>query len=285
MTALDSSRPLEFKGSTKGSVFAVEFLTGKAYLVPTPLEKDYPLRVTESSRWIRATTVMIKHLPDGFTRDDLAALLVWLGFGGLFDMIYMPIDYWDRASYAYAFCNMKTHVNALQLKQTLQGRTWWQDTGKPCDVHFAKTQGYGANVEHYRNLPGNHESIRAQFGPMVYDCYAQPFPIQPSEYIVLPKAKKISGRHGDRSSHGCVIKADISAASEDVSKEDSESPIDGGMSDAETMALEDSVSDVDRMRPRWSKTVEESDEDSGSDLDAMPRSQSAPDLALLGENV
>jgi len=339
MMALDRSRPLEFKGSTKGSVFAVECSFGKAYLVPTPLDKDYPLRFTESSTWIRATTVVIKNLPDGFTRDALAALLVCLGYGGLFDMIYVPCDYSDLAPYAYAFCNMKTHENALQLKQALHGRTWGLDTGKVCEVRFATTQGFGANVDRYRNMPCNHESIRDQFGPMVYDRIAQPFLIQPSQYIVPPKAKKTSGRHGDRSSRGCSL-ANIVAVISDVSKEgwtidwsdswgsvlqaqmegrrpedytvfnesnqvidpylhppdkidfplrfvfkDSGGQIEGGLSEAETVAGEDSPSGMDGMILRGSEAVEESDEDSASDMDVMPRSQSAPALALVGENV
>lgn len=282
MLALDPSRPFEFKGSTTGSVFAVEWSFRKAYLVPTPLEKDYPLRCTESSEWITATTVVIKHLPDETTRDSLAALLVCEGFGGLFNMIYIPYDYSDWAPYAYAFCNMKTHENARELKQTLHGRTWWKDTEKVCEVRFATTQGYDANVKRYRNMPCNHASIRNQFGPMLYDRFAQPFPIQPSQYIVPPKAKNTSSRrHGDRSSHGCSLKANIVAVLRDVSEEDSRSQMEGGLSEAETMAVEDSASDADGMPRRASEAIEESDEDSASDMDTMPRSQSEPALALV----
>lgn len=282
MLDLDPSRPLECKGSTKGSVFAVECYFGKkTYLVPTPLEKDYPLRFTQSSEWIRATTVVLKQLPDGFTRDALAALLVFQGFGGHFDMIYMPYDYSDWAPYAYALCNMKTHENALQLQQALHGRTWWQDTEKVCEVRFATTQGYDANIERYRNMPCNHASIRNQFGPMVYDGIAQPFPIQPSQYIVLPKAKNTSRRHGDCSSCGCSLKANDLAVLRDVLEEDSGSQMKGGLSEAETMAVEDSASDADRMPLRASEAIEESDEDSASDMDTMPRSQSEPALALV----
>eukprot|EP00930_Biecheleria_cincta_P013759 TRINITY_DN12111_c0_g1_i2.p1 TRINITY_DN12111_c0_g1~~TRINITY_DN12111_c0_g1_i2.p1 ORF type:complete len:239 (+),score=34.11 TRINITY_DN12111_c0_g1_i2:74-790(+) len=139
----DIQRPLVVKGSN-GSVFAVEWLGDKAYFIPTPDEKDYPLRFTQSSEWTRATTVMIEHLPDGFNRDALAEFLVCQGFGGLFDILYVPCEFSDWAPFAYAFCNMTTHEDALRLKQTLHGRAWWLDTEKVCEVRFAKTQGgYG----------------------------------------------------------------------------------------------------------------------------------------------
>merc|ERR1719492_308602 len=51
------------------------------------------------------TTVMLRNLPDNYTRDMLIDLLETEGFGDAYDFLYLPIDFRTQAAYSYGVVN------------------------------------------------------------------------------------------------------------------------------------------------------------------------------------
>merc|ERR1712217_823433 len=66
---------------------------------------------SQSSR----TTVMMRNLPNDMNREMLLELLDTHGFRGLYDFIYVPIDFKRRAGLGYAFVNMSTPQAAERM--------------------------------------------------------------------------------------------------------------------------------------------------------------------------
>lgn len=46
------------------------------------------------------TTVLMKNLPNPFTRDDLIELLDTHGFAATYDLVYVPVSYVESSSRA-----------------------------------------------------------------------------------------------------------------------------------------------------------------------------------------
>merc|ERR1712083_122766 len=81
------------------------------------------------------TTVMLRNLPEGFTRDMLTAVLNSEGFLSLYDFIYMPMNFRTKASFGYAFVNMVSPLDAERCHEKLEGFTrWGVPTSKVCVV-------------------------------------------------------------------------------------------------------------------------------------------------------
>ncbi|CAE7621292.1 ML3, partial [Symbiodinium sp. CCMP2456] len=52
------------------------------------------------------TTVMLRNLPNNYTRDMLLELIDSMGFRGQYDFLYLPIDFQTHACLGYAFVNL-----------------------------------------------------------------------------------------------------------------------------------------------------------------------------------
>ena len=51
------------------------------------------------------TTVMLRNMPNNYSRTMLLELLDAEGFAGQYDFLYLPMDFQSRASLGYAFIN------------------------------------------------------------------------------------------------------------------------------------------------------------------------------------
>lgn len=116
------------------------------------------------------TTVMLRNLPNDYTRDMLLELLVSCGFHGHFDFIYLPFDFKKRAGLGYAFLNLVSHEVAVCTMNTLAGFcTWKVKSNKVLQVTWStQVQGLTANVERYRNSPVMHPEVPERFKPMLF---------------------------------------------------------------------------------------------------------------------
>mmetsp|Transcript_30957 Transcript_30957/g.88729 ORF Transcript_30957/g.88729 Transcript_30957/m.88729 type:complete len:230 (-) Transcript_30957:72-761(-) len=154
---------------------------------------------TEAASWTAPsavevlTTVMLKQLPRECTRDMLADLLEEMGFGGLFDFIYVPMNLATNTSFTYAFVNLTSPAAADRCWAAWDARVPWPhlgDTG--CAVTWADgQQGLAANIERYRNSPVMHPTVPDSCKPA---CYSQgrrqPFPA-PTRFLRAPRARKV----------------------------------------------------------------------------------------------
>merc|ERR1719464_344706 len=72
------------------------------------------------------TTVMLRNLPNDYSRDDLLDLLNEQGFKGKYDFVYLPVDFKKNAGLGYAFVNMEKHEYAVKVFDHFKGFDTWK---------------------------------------------------------------------------------------------------------------------------------------------------------------
>ncbi|PON67788.1 Nucleotide-binding alpha-beta plait domain containing protein [Trema orientale] len=113
------------------------------------------------------TTVMIRNIPNQFSRDDLLKILDMhcrsenKGSSGVcskYNFLYLPMDfnqYWFRgkvANLGYAFVNFTSAVGAWRFHNSFHNYNWRVPrNNKICEVTVAKIQGIGSLMENFRS--------------------------------------------------------------------------------------------------------------------------------------
>jgi len=136
----------------------------------------------------RRTTVMLKNIPNNYTRDMFLAMLDAEGFEGLYDFVYLPCDFNRDANLGYSFVNMTITHAVEALWKAFDGFSDWAiPTAKVCQVSWSGPhQGLAAHVERYRNSPVMHKTVRDDYKPVTFaNGVRQPFPA-PTKKIKAP---------------------------------------------------------------------------------------------------
>lgn len=138
------------------------------------------------------TTLMLRNIPNSYSRNMLLEVLDKEGFSGLYDLVYVPVDFGRLAGLGYAFVNFVSNDVAESARQTFHGFTRWSNTSqKVCEVSWSgPIQGLSAHIEHYRNSPVMHESVPEHYKPALFqDGLRRPFPC-PTKEIRAPRVKR-----------------------------------------------------------------------------------------------
>lgn len=116
------------------------------------------------------TTIMMRNIPNNYTRDMLLRTLDVHGFASFYDMVYLPLDFNSGAGLGYAFLNFVSSTEAQRFKVKFHGfRDWEVPSEKICSVqNKASVQGLRANVDRYRNNPMMHEAVPDAFKPVLF---------------------------------------------------------------------------------------------------------------------
>merc|ERR1719378_177491 len=106
------------------------------------------------------TTLMLKNVPNGYSRDMLIELFNNEGLKGSYDLIYVPWDFNRLAGLGYAFVNFTSTEKAQFAMDHLQGFSKWTVASqKVCEVAWSRPmQGLTAPIDHYRNSPVMHKA-------------------------------------------------------------------------------------------------------------------------------
>jgi len=130
------------------------------------------------------TTVMLRNLPDNYTRDMLIDLLETEGFGDAYDFLYLPIDFRTQAAYCYGVVNLLDSDVVQRFWSHFDGFTNWALPSKKssfvtwCEPH----QGLQAHIEKYRNSSVMHPSVPDKYKPVL---------MKHGQRIKFPKPTKI----------------------------------------------------------------------------------------------
>jgi len=138
------------------------------------------------------TTVMMRNIPNDYTREMLMKLIDDEGFAGCYRLIYLPIDYASRVSFGYAFVDLATPEDAVRFRSHFEGFTAWDVVSqKVCEVCWSSVlQGVSAHIERYRNSPVMHESVPDEFRPiLLVNGTRVPFP-SATKSIRAPRARR-----------------------------------------------------------------------------------------------
>jgi hypothetical protein len=116
------------------------------------------------------TTVMLRNIPNNYTRNMLCSLLDKEGFKGLYDFLYLPVDFRSKAGLGYAFVNLVDAVHVPKFWKCFHGYTKWVlPSSKVCHVSWSGPhQGQRAHVERYRNSPIMHSSVPDEYKPVIF---------------------------------------------------------------------------------------------------------------------
>lgn len=124
-------------------------------------------------------TVMLRNLPNNYTREMLMSLLDRLGLAGDYDFMYLPFDFKRDANLGYAFVNLVSSEAVESLWKALDGFSDWSlPSSKVCQVKWSgPLQGFDAHVQRYRNSPVMHKSVPEKYKPVILqNGWPVPFP-------------------------------------------------------------------------------------------------------------
>jgi len=133
---------------------------------------------SETSKAVPRTSVMLRNLPNSYTRQLLCNLLDVEGFAGKYDFVYLPIDFKTRLSLAYAFINFINAEEATHFWQHFHGfSNWAVPSHKVARVNWSDSQGLATHIERYRSSPVMHEAVPDDFKPALFQGGQRvPFP-------------------------------------------------------------------------------------------------------------
>jgi len=119
---------------------------------------------------IPRTTLMLRNIPNCYTRSLLLELLDERGFRGSYNLVYLPIDFNTSCGFGYAFVNFVSMEHAEVCMSQMQGFQGWNTpSDKVLDVTWSNAhQGFEAHVERYRNSPMMHETVPDELKPVIF---------------------------------------------------------------------------------------------------------------------
>jgi len=116
------------------------------------------------------TTLMLRNLPNNYTRAMVLDLLYSSGLGGLYDFVYVPMDFARGCGLGYAFVNLVDGELAYRVCAALEGFSGWSvRSSKICQVAWSeREQGLKALVRRYRNSSIMHVEVPDDFKPCLF---------------------------------------------------------------------------------------------------------------------
>lgn len=142
------------------------------------------------------TTVMMKHLPQFFTRTQFRRFLDSQGFAAKYDFVYVPTAFRSGQSFGYAVVNFIATGIAEEAIRKLQGcQSVDPEDAKGLEVCYShpNNQGLNANIDRYRNSPVMHDEVPDEQRPMLLKG-GEPlkFP-SPTKRIHAPRVRRSVG--------------------------------------------------------------------------------------------
>jgi hypothetical protein len=137
------------------------------------------------------TTVMLRNIPNNYTRDVLLHLIGNEGFSMSYDFMYLPMDFKKDANLGYAFLNLVNPEEALRFQSHFHGFNGWGSASeKVAEVSWAEPlQGLEAYIERYRNSPVMHPERPEDHKPLLFSQgQCVPFP-KPTRQLRAPRWK------------------------------------------------------------------------------------------------
>lgn len=136
--------------------------------------------VETSSAETRKTTVMMRNMPNNYTRSMVIELIDSEGFSGQYDFVYLPMDFQSHACLGYAFVNFVNHQITQRFWRAFDGFSAWRmPSRKVCSLSWSGPhQGLESHIARYRNSPVMFDSVPDEFKPIMM-CNGKRVPFPP----------------------------------------------------------------------------------------------------------
>ena len=113
-------------------------------------EPNVDIRKVLSLEDIR-NTIMIKNIPNKFTREKLLELID-KNFAGTYDLFILPKDGNKNRNFGYAFINFISSYSIPYFYFIFNGKKWAEtNSQKVCEITYSKIQGRNELISHYPN--------------------------------------------------------------------------------------------------------------------------------------
>jgi len=149
-------------------------------MVPIPMGHQMPTNCGSDYNGTKVGfTVMVRNVPNKYSRDLFVEELNETGYLGAFDFLYLPIDPETRANKGYAFVNFTNMEWANMFMNAYENRKMMHfGSEKRISVSPAVLQGFQANYAHYsQKYVNQHDpSMRPLFFFDVTSGASQPTP-------------------------------------------------------------------------------------------------------------
>ncbi|GMI67755.1 MEI2-like protein 5 [Hibiscus trionum] len=117
------------------------------------------------------TTLMIKNIPNKYTSKMLLASIDE-NHRGIYDFLYLPIDFKNKCNVGYAFINMISPSHIVSFYQAFNGKKWEKfNSEKVASLAYARIQGKAALVAHFQNSSLMNEDKRCR--PILFHSEGQ----------------------------------------------------------------------------------------------------------------
>jgi hypothetical protein len=139
------------------------------------------------------TTILLRGLLGCSSREQLIELLDARGYSGLFNFVYLPVDFESSQIAGYAFINWTKPKIAEAFMESFEGLTSYPfSTSQPCSASWSRVQGLSANIKQYRNSPVMHKLVPDEYKPvLLWNGLRRAFP-EPT--IKLKELKRPRGK-------------------------------------------------------------------------------------------
>lgn len=118
----------------------------------------------------KRTTVMLRNLPNDYSREMVIALINHEGFAGRYDFLYLPIDFTSGVARGFAFVNLLTPDDVQRFIDVFSGFCRWDlPSKKVAEVAWSRLQGLEMNLEEYRNSSVMHNAVPDEFKPVMFE--------------------------------------------------------------------------------------------------------------------
>ena len=142
------------------------------------------------------TTVMIRNIPNKYTQRMLLAE-VDCHLKGRYDFFYLPIDFKNKCNVGYAFINVTDAVEILTLHRQFNGKKWSHfNSGKICEITYARIQGKTALAAHFRN--SSLMTVDESCQPKLFNAKQEVEPIFATKPAKRPEREREGEKHVSR---------------------------------------------------------------------------------------
>jgi len=139
-------------------------------------------------------TLMLRNIPNKYTRDMILEEIHEAGFALDVDFLYMPIDLRFQHGVGYCFVNLASAEAAQRFRQRFHhASSKLINSGKVFEVSTGKVQGLAANIEAYRNSAVM--TMKSKFHPVLLKN-GEPIPF-PAPTMTKEELRKL--RHTKKS--------------------------------------------------------------------------------------
>lgn len=139
------------------------------------------------------TTLMLRNIPNQYDREMLMGELEFVGFGDLFDFIYVPMDKATQWNVGYAFVNFvnpKIAKAATSVLTNYRFCRYGAPSQKVTHVSPAHLQGLEKNAEYYNRTAVGRSKI-AGHRPLVLTGQSDPAAAVETNNATAPAAKSV----------------------------------------------------------------------------------------------